>query len=208
MRLDLRNLGRAIARLPEEQRSAIRLIGLEGVRYEEAASAQTSRSGRSVRGLPAAVKTCGQRPSYFLAGIPKPPAGQRPIGIPCGVRWRLEIISWMSLRRPFRRPNHERSCAPPALWLKIAARAPSRVSRLDRYATRHGTALHYGWYSSTSFDGSSDLIHEGTDIMPSQSSSNPAHHRPLRQPRFQLTPAAENSCVVWRKPPANPPPPT
>src|SRR6516225_9658952 len=37
-RLELRDLERAIARLPEEQRSLILLVGLEGMSYEEAAS--------------------------------------------------------------------------------------------------------------------------------------------------------------------------
>jgi len=36
-RLELRDFERAIARLPEEQRSVILLIGLEGMRYEEVA---------------------------------------------------------------------------------------------------------------------------------------------------------------------------
>jgi RNA polymerase sigma-70 factor (ECF subfamily) len=37
-RLELRDLQRAFAKLPEEQRSAILLVGLEGMRYDEAAS--------------------------------------------------------------------------------------------------------------------------------------------------------------------------
>jgi RNA polymerase sigma-70 factor, ECF subfamily len=37
-RLELRDLDRALAKLPEEQRSVILLVGLEGMRYEEAAS--------------------------------------------------------------------------------------------------------------------------------------------------------------------------
>ena len=36
-RLELRDFARAIAKLPEEQRSVILLIGLEGMRYEEVA---------------------------------------------------------------------------------------------------------------------------------------------------------------------------
>jgi RNA polymerase sigma-70 factor (ECF subfamily) len=36
--LELRDLERAMARLPEEQRSAILLVGLEGMRYEEVAA--------------------------------------------------------------------------------------------------------------------------------------------------------------------------
>jgi RNA polymerase sigma-70 factor (ECF subfamily) len=37
-RLELRDLERAIAKLPEEQQSAILLVGLEGMRYEEVAA--------------------------------------------------------------------------------------------------------------------------------------------------------------------------
>ncbi len=37
-RLELRDLDRAIARLPQEQRSVILLVGLEGMRYEEVAA--------------------------------------------------------------------------------------------------------------------------------------------------------------------------
>jgi RNA polymerase sigma-70 factor (ECF subfamily) len=37
-RLELRDLERAFAKLPEEQRSVIRLVGLEGMGYEEVAS--------------------------------------------------------------------------------------------------------------------------------------------------------------------------
>ena len=38
MTLELRDLKRAIAKLPEEQRSVILLVGLDGMRYEEVAS--------------------------------------------------------------------------------------------------------------------------------------------------------------------------
>jgi RNA polymerase sigma-70 factor (ECF subfamily) len=37
-RLELRDLERAIAKLPDEQRSVLLLVGLEGMRYEEVAS--------------------------------------------------------------------------------------------------------------------------------------------------------------------------
>jgi RNA polymerase sigma-70 factor (ECF subfamily) len=37
-RLELRDLERAIAKLPEEQRAVLLLVGLEGMRYEEVAS--------------------------------------------------------------------------------------------------------------------------------------------------------------------------
>src|SRR6516162_583106 len=38
VRLELRGLERALAKLPEQQRSVILLVGLEGMGYEEAAS--------------------------------------------------------------------------------------------------------------------------------------------------------------------------
>jgi hypothetical protein len=38
VRLELRDLERAIAKMPDEQRSVILLVGLEGMSYEEAAS--------------------------------------------------------------------------------------------------------------------------------------------------------------------------
>jgi RNA polymerase sigma-70 factor, ECF subfamily len=37
-RLELRDLERALAKLPEEQRSALLLVGMEGMKYEEAAT--------------------------------------------------------------------------------------------------------------------------------------------------------------------------
>lgn len=37
-RLELRDLDRALARLPQEQRSVLLLVGLEGMRYEEVAA--------------------------------------------------------------------------------------------------------------------------------------------------------------------------
>ena len=48
-RLELRDLDRALAKLPEEQRSVILLVGLEGMRYEEVAEVSTSRSAPSAR---------------------------------------------------------------------------------------------------------------------------------------------------------------
>jgi RNA polymerase sigma-70 factor, ECF subfamily len=44
-RLEFRDLQRAMARLPEEQRSAILLVGLEGMEYEEAASVANTPVG-------------------------------------------------------------------------------------------------------------------------------------------------------------------
>jgi RNA polymerase sigma-70 factor (ECF subfamily) len=66
-RLELRDLERAIAKLPEEQRSAILLVGLEGMRYEEVATVLdvpvgTIRS-RLSRGREALRKLVGLDPS-------------------------------------------------------------------------------------------------------------------------------------------------
>jgi RNA polymerase sigma-70 factor, ECF subfamily len=64
--LELRDLERAIAQLPEEQRSAILLVGLEGMRYEEVAAVLgvpvgTIRS-RLSRGREALRKLVGNEP--------------------------------------------------------------------------------------------------------------------------------------------------
>ena len=65
-RLELRDLERAIAKLPEEQQSAILLVGLEGMRYEEVAAVLgvpvgTVRS-RLSRGREALRKLVGMEP--------------------------------------------------------------------------------------------------------------------------------------------------
>jgi RNA polymerase sigma-70 factor (ECF subfamily) len=57
--LSLRDLDRALARISEEQRQVILLIGLEGTSYEEAATILTCRSGRSVRVCHAAAHRSG-----------------------------------------------------------------------------------------------------------------------------------------------------
>ena len=59
--LILRDLGRAIAKLPEEQRSTLLLVGLEGMRYDEVAAvldvpvgtirSRLSRGREALRGL-------------------------------------------------------------------------------------------------------------------------------------------------------------
>src|ERR1700674_275422 len=91
-RLELRDLERAIARLPEEQRAVILLVGLEGMRYEEVADildvpigtvrSRLSRGRETLRRLigsvpdrrseivmagPAALSQASQR---FPAGVP------------------------------------------------------------------------------------------------------------------------------------------
>jgi RNA polymerase sigma-70 factor (ECF subfamily) len=67
-RLELRDLERAIAKLPAEQRSAVLLVGLEGMRYEEVAAVLgvpvgTVRS-RLSRGREALRKLTGADPGH------------------------------------------------------------------------------------------------------------------------------------------------
>ena len=65
-RLELRDLERAIAKLPEEQQSAILLVGLEGMRYEEVAAVLNVPVGtirsRLSRGREALRKLVGIEP--------------------------------------------------------------------------------------------------------------------------------------------------
>lgn len=72
-RLELRDLERALAKLPEEQRSAILLVGLEGMRYEEVAAVLdvpvgTIRS-RLSRGREALRRLMGLYPDEEADGI-------------------------------------------------------------------------------------------------------------------------------------------
>jgi RNA polymerase sigma-70 factor, ECF subfamily len=82
-RLELRDLERAIARLPEEQRSVILLVGLEGMRYEEVAAVLdvpvgTIRS-RLSRGREALRRLTGAVPDEKAGAVMR---GSRP---PCRV---------------------------------------------------------------------------------------------------------------------------
>jgi DNA-directed RNA polymerase specialized sigma24 family protein len=56
--LQLRDLEAAIAKLPQEQRQVILLVGLEGMRYEEVARSSTCRSARCARACRAAATSC------------------------------------------------------------------------------------------------------------------------------------------------------
>src|SRR6478735_7574823 len=79
-RLELRDLERAIAKLPEEQRSVILLVGLEGMRYEEVAEildvpvgtirSRLSRGREALRRLTGAVPD--EKPEATI-GESKPP---------------------------------------------------------------------------------------------------------------------------------------
>jgi RNA polymerase sigma-70 factor, ECF subfamily len=79
-RLELRDLERAIAKLPEEQRSVVLLVGLEGMRYEEVAAVLgvpvgTIRS-RLSRGREALRRLTGNIPDQeeFARGGSRTPA--------------------------------------------------------------------------------------------------------------------------------------
>jgi RNA polymerase sigma-70 factor, ECF subfamily len=77
-RLELRDLERAIAKLPAEQRTVVLLVGLEGMRYEEVATVLrvpvgTVRS-RLSRGREALRRLTGASPEDGLASA----AGRRP----------------------------------------------------------------------------------------------------------------------------------
>ena len=65
-RLELRDLERAISKLPEEQRTVILLVGLEGMRYEEVAAVLDAPVGtirsRLSRGREALRKLTGAAP--------------------------------------------------------------------------------------------------------------------------------------------------
>ncbi|MGH7056013.1 MAG: sigma-70 family RNA polymerase sigma factor [Stellaceae bacterium] len=81
-RLELRDLQRAIAKLPEEQRSVILLVGLEGMHYEEVAAVLgvpvgTIRS-RLSRGREALRRLMGLIPDEEEAGALPAARGPRP----------------------------------------------------------------------------------------------------------------------------------
>ena len=80
-RLELRDLDRALAKLPEEQRSVILLVGLEGMRYEEVAKildvpVGTVRS-RLSRGREALRRLMGIVPDRAAEAIMAGPAALR-----------------------------------------------------------------------------------------------------------------------------------
>ncbi len=84
-RLELRDLDRAIAMLPEEQRSVILLVGLEGMRYEEVAAVLevpvgTVRS-RLSRGRDALRRLIGMVPDKQAERMMAEPAMQRRAGV-------------------------------------------------------------------------------------------------------------------------------
>ena len=94
-RLELRDLERAIARLPDEQRSAILLVGLEGMRYEEVAAildvpVGTVRS-RLSRGRDALRKLVGIEPGTHNTSIENVAACRKEKGPAAHLAERSEI---------------------------------------------------------------------------------------------------------------------
>jgi RNA polymerase sigma-70 factor, ECF subfamily len=77
VRLELRDLERAIAQLPEEQRSVILLVGLKGMRYDEAAAAvnlpvgtvrsRVSRGRETLRAITGLFPSRHSRPASVTA---------------------------------------------------------------------------------------------------------------------------------------------
>ena len=97
-RLELRDLDRALAKLPDTQRSVVLLVGLEGMRYEEVAAVLdvpvgTIRS-RLSRGREALRRLVGIIPDAeaeaVMAGSG---AGKRAAGLPSGAGLRSEIAA-------------------------------------------------------------------------------------------------------------------
>ena len=107
-RLELRDLDRAMAKLPEEQRSAILLVGLEGMRYEEVATilnvpvgtirSRLSRGREALRKLldfvPDTGIAIGNVAAKATPGEPNPDVAERP-----------QIIAIGACRAPRRRAS-------------------------------------------------------------------------------------------------------
>jgi RNA polymerase sigma-70 factor, ECF subfamily len=82
VRLELRDLERAIAQLPEEQRSVILLVGLKGMRYDEAAAAvnlpvgtvrsRVSRGRETLRAMTGLFPSRHSRPAGVTANPSSP----------------------------------------------------------------------------------------------------------------------------------------
>jgi RNA polymerase sigma-70 factor (ECF subfamily) len=81
-RLELRDLERALAKLPEEQRSVVLLVGLEGMRYEEVAAvlgvpvgtirSRLSRGREALRRLTGNIPDHGEEFARGPAQVPRP----------------------------------------------------------------------------------------------------------------------------------------
>ena len=122
-RLELRDLERAIAKLPDEQREVILLVGIEGMRYEEVAAVLdvpvgTIRS-RLSRGREALRKLTGMIPdeeAERVASESRSPAQRQ--------------------RHHCRLPDHRRS------WRRQAARQLDRARHIAGSAALPGGSAH------------------------------------------------------------------
>ena len=126
-RLELRDLERAIVKLPAEQRSVILLVGLEGMRYEEVAAvlgvpvgtvrSRLSRGREALRRLTGIVPEEGEESNKGALGpTPRPFDGYSEIAID-----RTRFLSRVRLPHirdddPHKRPNlHVKTISPAAL---------------------------------------------------------------------------------------------
>jgi RNA polymerase sigma-70 factor (ECF subfamily) len=98
-RLELRDLERAIARLREEHRSLILLVGLEGMSYEEAASVVDVPVGTVRSRVSRGRETLRMMTELSPAGIADAPA-MRPNPPPAGGKRRSESIFDRGRQRP------------------------------------------------------------------------------------------------------------
>ena len=115
-RLELRDLDRAIGKLPEEQRSVILLVGLEGMRYEEVAEILNVPIGtvrtRLSRGREALRRLMGIMPDRQAEIILAGPAASRGASQHFRARGVNSARSGQVRRRV--RPQRLRSAASPA----------------------------------------------------------------------------------------------
>jgi hypothetical protein len=88
-RLELRDLDRAMALLPEEQRQVILLVGLEGLHYEAVAEIVGVPVGTVRSRLSAAEKRCGSSWIYARIAEPKRRCAPPPSALIEGLRPRL-----------------------------------------------------------------------------------------------------------------------
>lgn len=143
-RLELRDLERAIAKLPEEQRSAILLVGLEGMRYEEVAAVLdvpvgTIRS-RLSRGREALRKLVGIEPDDRELSSPdgsgvRPDTARRGTPAVNGASLRLHAREAKPHPLSFGRPAAARDVEP-SLEGKRKQRVETRLSGTNRAASR------------------------------------------------------------------------
>ena len=127
-RLELRDLERAIARLPEEQRSVLLLVGLEGMRYEEVADG--ARRTRRHRALAPVARPRDAAPAHGPCAGARARAGARRAAAPAPFAHRLRRLGHP--RSPGRGHDHPRGL--------IESRAHS-LPRVAAGTTRRALAL-------------------------------------------------------------------